>query len=112
MYQEPSRTLRRITRWVHPQPPLDCETHLLVPKGLSQCFWGLGFWHLEKGSTVVVIPLLTPLELLEHVGVDEWVTACFSHSKAAEAAQLAQLDVCKTQVIQWAKPSFFRWSFR
>ena len=25
-----------------PQPPLDCETHRLVPKGLSQCFCSLG----------------------------------------------------------------------
>ena len=58
MYQEPNRTLRRITRWVHPQPPLDCETHRLVPKHKEKAFPSVSAVHLEKGSTVVVIALV------------------------------------------------------
>lgn len=39
-------------------PPLDCETHRLVPKHKEKAFPSVSAVHLEKGSTVVVIALV------------------------------------------------------
>lgn len=91
-------------------PPLDCETHRLVPKHREKAFpsvsavWAFGTW--KRGPQLLLLRLLTPLELLEDLGVDEWATARFLHSKVRGIRSLDSW-MGKTQVIQWAKPLFF-----